>query len=84
MVELARIDIIMEALLLLSHFALPRKGPLEVAVKNGLCWTKYNSRLNYYPTHPEIDHGMFIKCKGVKFYQDAMDAMPINVPEPRG
>ena len=60
MIELGRIDIIAEVLLLSSHVALPREGHLEAVVHvMAHVGQKYNFRLMYDPLHPEIDHSSF-------------------------
>ena len=51
MIELERINIITEVLLLSSHTALPREGPLEAAVHvMAHVGQRYNSRLVYDPS----------------------------------
>ena len=63
MIKLGRIDIITEVSLLLSHVALPREGDLNAAVHVMThVGQRYNSRLVYDPSYPEIDHNFFKKC----------------------
>ena len=45
---------------------------------------RYNYRLVYDPTYPEIDHSVFWECDWLEFYRDAKDAIPANAPEPQG
>ena len=45
---------------------------------------RYNSRLVYDPSYPEIDHSAFKKCDLSEFYRDVKEAIPINAPEPWG
>ena len=83
MIELGRIDIIMEVSLLSLHVALPREGCLEAAVHvMAHVGQRYNSRLVYDPTHPEIDHSFFKECDWSEFYRDAKEAIFVNVPKP--
>ena len=62
MIKLVRMDIITKVSLVLSHVVLPRVGHLETAIHvmahDG---EKYNSRLVYEPSYPEIDHNVFKK-----------------------
>ena len=84
-VELGRMDIIMEVLLLSSHVALPREGHLEAAVHiMAHVGQKYNSRLVFNPSYPEIDHSVFKECDWSEFYRAAKEAIPVNAPEPHG
>ena len=41
---------------------------------------KYNVRLVYDPTYPEIDHSVFKECDLSEFYTDAKEAIPVNAP----
>ena len=45
---------------------------------------KYNSRLVYDCSYPEIDCSNFKECDWSEFYRDAKEAIPMNAPEPRG
>ena len=45
---------------------------------------KYNSRLVYDQIYPEIDCIVFKKCDWTQSYQDANDAIPMNVQGTRG
>ena len=83
MIELGRIDIIMEVSLLSSHIALPIEGHSEAAINvMAHVGQKYNSRLVYDSTYPEIDHSVFKKCDWLEFYRDAKEPIPVNVPQP--
>ena len=64
MIELGRINIITEVLILSSYVALPREGHLEAALYVVVhvmphVGQKYNSRLVYDPLYPEINHSSF-------------------------
>ena len=85
MIELGRMSIITKVSLLLSHIALPREGHLEAAVHvMAHVGQRYNSRLLYHPSYPEIDHSVFRECDWSEFYRDAKEAIPMNAPEPQG
>ena len=85
MIELRRIDIITEVLLLSSHVALPREGHLEAAVHvMAHVGQKYNSRLVYDPLYPEIDHSVFKNCDWSEYYRNAKESIPVIAPEPCG
>ena len=65
-----------------SHIVFPRVGHLEAAVYiMAHVGQRYDSRLMYDPSYPEID-SVFKKCDWSKFYRDAKEALPVNVPEP--
>ena len=77
MIELGIIGIITEALLLLSHVALPRKGHLDAAIHvMAHVGQRYNSRLVYDLLYPEIDHNVFKTCDWSVFYNYAKEAYP--------
>ena len=85
MVELGRVDMMTEVSMLASHLAMPREGHLE-AIFHIYVYLKqkYNSRLAFDPTYPSIDMGDFKECDWKQFYGNMTEAMPPNVPEPRG
>ena len=85
MVELGRIDLITKVSLLSSHVALPKEGHLEAAmhVIAHVC-QKYNSRLVYDPSYPEIDCSVFKECDWSEFYRDAKEVLLVNAPKPHG
>ena len=63
MIELGKMDIRTKVSLLSSHIALPREGHQEAAVHvMTQIGQRYNSRLVYDPSYPEIDHSVFKKC----------------------
>ena len=69
MVELGRIGINTEFLVLASHLEFPREVHL-IAVLNivSYLWGKHNYRLSLDSTYPEIDHASFKKHKLVDLY----------------
>ena len=65
-----------------SHVALPREEHLEAAVHiMAHVGQRYNFRLVYDPSYPEIDHSVFEKCAWSEFCMDAKEAIPMNAPE---
>ena len=57
MTKLGKINIITKVSLLLLHLVLPREVHLDVAVHVMACvGHKYNSRLVYDLSYPDIDH----------------------------
>ena len=83
-IELGRIDTITELSLLSSHVALSREGHLEVAVHiMANIGQRYNSRLVYDPSYPEIDNNIFKECDWSEFYRDVKEAVTVNTPEPQ-
>ena len=83
MVKLRRIDIITQVSLLSSYVALPRVGHLQAAVHiMAHIGQRYNFRLVYDPSYPEIDHSVFIECDWSECYRDAKEAVSVNAPEP--
>lgn len=85
MVELGRVDIITEVSLLSSHLALPREGHLEAVFRIfAYLNCKHNSRMIFDPTYPEIDMRAFKECDWKHFYGSIKEAIPPNMPTPRG
>ena len=85
MVEIGRIDINTEVSMLASHLALPREGHLETVFHIfSYLRAKHNSRLALDPTYPEIDESIFKKHEWVSFYGDVKEAVPQDMPKPRG
>ena len=83
MVEIGRIDKIIEVSLLSSHVELLREGCLKAAIHVMVhVGQRYNSRLVYDPLYPEIYHNVFKKCDWSEFYWDAKEAIPVKTPEP--
>ena len=71
MIKLGRIDIIFKVSLLSSHVAL-----VHVIAHVG---QRYDFRLVYDPSYPEIDQSVFEKYDWSEFYKDAKETIPINV-----
>ena len=85
MVELGRVDIITEVNILATHLALPREGHLD-ALFHVFAYLKgkHNTRMVFDPTYPEIDMRVFNECDWKSFYGDAKEAIPPDMPKPRG
>ena len=84
MIKLGSIDEIYKVSLLSSYIALPREGHLDTAVHvMAHVGQRYNPRLVYDPSYPEIDHGVFKESDWSEFYRDCKLAIPMNAPEPQ-
>ena len=63
MVELGRVDINTEVLMLTSCLDLPQEGHLEVVLHvYGYLYAKHNTRLSLYPSYPDIYKSQLLKC----------------------
>ena len=84
-VELGRVDIHTEALMLGSCLALPREGSLEALlyVYGYLC-AKHNTSLALDPSYPDIDEIQFLQCDWKEFYGNVKEAVSPDAPEPCG
>jgi len=85
MVELGRVDMIVEVSILASHMAMPREGHL-IAAYHVFAYIKrhHNSRLVFDPSYPEIDMSVFTSHDWKEFYGDVQEAIPPNAPQPLG
>lgn len=84
-IELGRIDIIVEVGLLSRFQASPREGHLEQLFHVFAYLKNYNrSSMVFDWTYPEIDESVFSECDWSEFYPGASEAIPSNMPEPRG
>jgi hypothetical protein len=86
MVELGRVDIITEVSLLASYVTMPRQGHLEAVFHIfGYLKPTHNYMMAFDPTYPKIDPARFNDGADWKdFYGDVKEALPPNMPEPRG
>jgi len=85
MVELGRIDIATEVSMLSSYLACPHEGHLENALHvMGYLQLKYNSRLIFNPTYPDIDLTAFPSYDWTEFYGGVEEAIPPDMPPPLG
>ena len=84
-VELGRVDIITEVSNLASQLALPRQGHLEASLHIfAHLRDKHNARLALDPTYPDINRDDFEGCDWKRYYGDVKEAIPPNMPPPRG
>jgi hypothetical protein len=84
-VELGRIDIITEILMLSTYLCSPREGHLE-AVFHVFAYLglHHNARVVFDPTYPAVDMGTFIKTDWKSMYGDVKEMIPSDAPIPRG
>ena len=74
-----------QGVIIVVHLELLREGYLDAAVHVMVhVGQRYNSRLVYDPSYPEIDHIFFMKCDWLEFYRKAKEDIPMNAPEPWG
>jgi hypothetical protein len=84
-VEIGRLDVPLEAALLSSHLAMQREGHLEQACHIFACLKHSGKqRVHLDPTHPSISEDRFATCDWTDFHRCAEEAMPSNMPTPRG
>ena len=86
-VELGRIDIFLEVSLLSQYQASPREGHLE-ALYHIFAYLKNHQdmgRIAYDSTTPDVDESAFVhNADWTDFYGDVEEALPIDMPVPRG
>ena len=85
-VELGRADICVEASMMASHMAMPRKGHLEQLFHIfGYLKNNHNSELVLDPTEPEVCENEFKREDwGHTVFGDTKEELPHNAPQPRG
>ena len=84
-VDIGRLDIMLEMSLLLSYLAIPRVGGIEKAFHIfGYLKAHPKRNLGFDPAHPAINENRFPKCDWMEFYRDADKAIPGNIPVARG
>ena len=85
MVELGRVDIIVEVSMLASQLANPREGHLDAVFRIfQYLDAKHNSRMVFDPTCPDIDCTIFPTYEWTEFYGDVQESLPPNAPATRG
>ena len=68
-----------------THLALPREGHLQQAIHIfGYLKAHPKRKIAFDPDHPQVDERRFKKYDWYDFYCDAKEAIPDNMPEPRG
>jgi hypothetical protein len=84
-VELGRVDLLLETSLMSSHLALPRIGHLERLYQMfGYLKLHPKRKLAFDSQHPKIDERRFKQHDWYDFYRDATEAIPRDMPTPRG
>ena len=84
-VELGRVDILLETALMSTHLALPRSGHLNQVYRMFGYLKMYPKRkLAFDGMHPKISERMFKVHEWYDFYRDAKEAIPSDMPSPRG
>jgi hypothetical protein len=83
--ELGRIDIHVQVAMLSSYTVQPHIGHLD-AVFRIFAYPKAHdrSKIVFDPSLPNIDERRFVKYSWEDFYKGAREAIPPNMPEPRG
>ncbi|KAI2492420.1 Reverse transcriptase (RNA-dependent DNA polymerase) [Fragilaria crotonensis] len=83
--ELRRIDILMPVSILSRYLVSARQGHLEQAF-HIFAYLKTHSRstMVFDDTVPTYRSKRFVKCDWSEFYPDAAEAIPTNMPQPRG
>jgi hypothetical protein len=85
MVEIGRVDIIMEVSKMASQMASPREGHLDALLHmSGFLRICHNSRMAYDPSYPTIDMEVFKPNDWKSFYGNVVESIPSNALEPRG
>ena len=84
-VELSRVDILLETSLLSQYLAMHREGHLEQALHIvGYLKSHKKFRLLFDLSYPLVHEKWFKEYDWYDFYRDAKEAIPPNMPEPRG
>ena len=84
MVDIGRIDINNEVSLLEYQLSLPQEVHLDTLFHIfSYLRQKYNSRLAFDPTYPDIDMMNFKGCGWKHFYGGTTETIPTNAPDPK-
>mmetsp|Transcript_5914 Transcript_5914/g.9070 ORF Transcript_5914/g.9070 Transcript_5914/m.9070 type:complete len:287 (-) Transcript_5914:332-1192(-) len=84
-IELGRVDILLEVSLLSSHLALPCTGHLQQVYHIfGYLKASPRRRLYFDPDYPAVSQDRFESFDWYDFYKDAAEDVPTNMPEPLG
>jgi Reverse transcriptase (RNA-dependent DNA polymerase) len=84
-VEIGRVDILLETSLMSTHLAMPRVGHLDQVYRMFGYLKLYPKRkLAFDPQHPTISERAFCTFDWNDFYRDAKEAIPGDMPKPRG
>ena len=83
--ELGRLDILLEVSWMSSYTAMPRRGHLEAVYSIFAYLKKHEKSAIVFDDHiPHVDELIFTPVDWNDFYPDAQEAIPPNMPEPRG
>ena len=84
-IELGRVDILLETSLMSKFVAMPREGHLE-QVLHIVGYLKQHPKLRilFDDYVPRLKEKWFKSYDWIDFYRDAAEAIPPNMPEPRG
>jgi hypothetical protein len=84
-VDIGRVDILTEVLMVSSHLAMSRKGHLEAEFDIfTYLKKKHNTRMVFDPSYQDINLGRFKDVDWKPMYGDMKEALPDNAPEPHG
>ena len=84
-VELGRVNILLEASLMSTYMAMPREGHLQQLYRMFGYLKLYPKRkIAFDPQHPAISEKMFQQHDWHDFYRDVAEAIPGDMPTPRG
>ena len=84
-VELGRVDILLETSLMSTFMAMPREGHLQQLYRMFAYLKLYPKRkIAFDYQHPEISERMFKSYDWYDFYREAAEAVPNDMPVPRG
>ena len=84
-VELGRVDVLLETVLMSTHLALPRRGHLDQLYHIfGYLKAHPKCKLFFDPQHPKVDEWAFKAYDWYDFYWDAKERLPCNMPPPWG
>jgi hypothetical protein len=84
-VELGRINIMVAVSMLSSHLMAPREGHLEQCFHIFAYLDAHeNSTIVFDDSYRSLDESRFMQNDWAQFYPDAAEAIPPNIPRPRG
>ena len=84
-VEIGRVDILLDSSLMSSYLAMPREGHLEEILHIvGYLKSHKKMRLLFDPAYPKMKESWFQNYDWFDFYRDAKETIPPNMPEAGG
>jgi hypothetical protein len=84
-VELVQVDILLEASLMATFMAMPREGHLQMLYRMfGNLKLHPKRNLAFDPAHPVVNEKRFKECNWYDFHRNATEAIPGDMPVPRG